>query len=148
MGRPSEGFLWFHPGIASLTIPYHDTNDFYFSGHVGTCLIHSLEMLAQGETWLLGLFLFILAFEYNLLMVLFTHYIIDLISGAIIAWWAHQTAETLSYYLDTKLPGWGREERKPLYHEPCPSCGWSNPQLTSLTDQSERVFLKNIYLVS
>jgi hypothetical protein len=29
-----EGFLWFFPGIYSLFVPYFDTNDFYFSGHL------------------------------------------------------------------------------------------------------------------
>ena len=46
MGRP-VGFLWFYPGIHSLTVPYFDTNDFYFSGHVGSTTIFSSEYLAM-----------------------------------------------------------------------------------------------------
>ena len=45
MGRPS-GFLWSDPGIPSITVPYHDTNDFFFSGHVGASVIYLLEFKA------------------------------------------------------------------------------------------------------
>lgn len=47
MGR-EEGFLFGYPGLRSITVPYHDTNDFYFSGHVGTCFLIALEYRASG----------------------------------------------------------------------------------------------------
>ena len=43
LGRPWRGFLWTDPGVIALTVPYHDTNDFYWSGHIGTCTIYTLE---------------------------------------------------------------------------------------------------------
>ena len=46
MGRP-EGFLWSDPGIPSLTVPYHDTNDFYYSGHVGSAILWMHEYYAN-----------------------------------------------------------------------------------------------------
>jgi hypothetical protein len=47
MGR-IEGFAWFDPGFPSLTIPYHDTNDFFWSGHIGTCFMYSAEFYFAG----------------------------------------------------------------------------------------------------
>jgi len=46
MGRP-EGFMWSYPGMYALTVPYPDVNDFYFSGHVGTCTLVLLEYRAN-----------------------------------------------------------------------------------------------------
>ena len=59
MGR-TKGFLWEYPGVLSLTVPYSDTNDFYFSGHVGTATVYSLEFILQGEKVLAWAALFIL----------------------------------------------------------------------------------------
>lgn len=47
MGR-LDGFIFSYPGIPSLTVPYHDVNDFFYSGHVGTCLLVVLEYRAGG----------------------------------------------------------------------------------------------------
>ena len=46
MGR-TDGFLFGDPGMLSLCVPYHDTNDFFYSGHVGTCFILALEYRAM-----------------------------------------------------------------------------------------------------
>ena len=47
MGR-MKGFVWFDPGTPALTVPYHDTNDFFWSGHVGTSTLYLLEYLTYG----------------------------------------------------------------------------------------------------
>jgi len=36
--------------MPALTVPYHDTNDFYYSGHVGTACIYMHEFFANGYT--------------------------------------------------------------------------------------------------
>ena len=41
-----EGFLFFNPGFPSLSVPYHDVNDFFYSGHIGTCFLIVLEYRA------------------------------------------------------------------------------------------------------
>jgi len=43
-----EGYLWDFPGFYSLTVPYGRTNDFFYSGHVGCCVICGMEALAIG----------------------------------------------------------------------------------------------------
>lgn len=45
MGR-LEGFIFGYPGLHSLTVPYHDVNDFFYSGHIGTCFLIVLEFRA------------------------------------------------------------------------------------------------------
>ena len=42
MGR-LPGRVYNDPGIPALTVPYHDVNDYYYSGHVGAVLIWALE---------------------------------------------------------------------------------------------------------
>ena len=43
-----EGYLWDYPGFYSLTVPYGSTNDFFYSGHVGCCMICALEYFSIG----------------------------------------------------------------------------------------------------
>jgi len=47
-----EGNMWSFPGWFSLFVPYGTTPDFYYSGHVGSCIIHYLEFEACGLFWL------------------------------------------------------------------------------------------------
>ena len=112
MARPEVGFLWSHPGIPSLTVPYHDTNDFYYSGHVGACMMYLLEHLAVDFKPLYIYILCVLIFEWSLLMFLRTHYVIDLVTGALFAHFCHINAEWMSYILDVKLVGFQGEARQ------------------------------------
>lgn len=59
MGR-LEGFTWFYPGFPALTVPYHDTNDFYYSGHVGTTTIYMLEFYFNDQKFMFFAALFVL----------------------------------------------------------------------------------------
>jgi hypothetical protein len=34
-----EGYNWGYPGFFSFSIPYGETNDFFYSGHVGICVV-------------------------------------------------------------------------------------------------------------
>ena len=49
--------------------------------------------------------------EWTLLMLLKTHYIIDLVTGMFIAHYMSMTGEKMSYFLDVKLFGWRAHER-------------------------------------
>jgi hypothetical protein len=59
MGR-LEGFTWFYPGFPALTVPYHDTNDFYYSGHVGTTTFYMLEFYFNDQKFMFYASLFVL----------------------------------------------------------------------------------------
>ena len=110
MGRP-QGFLWSNPGIPSITVPYHDTNDFFFSGHVGSSMLYLHEFYAQGSSlWILCLC--ILINMWFLLTVLRTHYIIDLVCGLMFAHLSIILAEKLTYFGDVLLLGLDGKKRK------------------------------------
>ena len=38
-----EGRVWDDPLVPALTVPYHNTNDFYFSGHLGCITMWTVE---------------------------------------------------------------------------------------------------------
>jgi len=42
MKKPVD-FIWRNPGIFSIFVPYFPTNDFFYSGHVGFCMMSNLE---------------------------------------------------------------------------------------------------------
>lgn len=46
--------------------------------------------------------------QWILLWFVRTHYIIDLVTGLLIAHWAAINAEWLCYFVDVKLLGWAR----------------------------------------
>ena len=132
MGRP-VGFLWSYPGIHSLTVPYFDTNDFYFSGHVGSTTIFSSEYLAMKWYKMASVIIFVVVDVWISLTFLRTHYIIDFLTGYAYARFVHRIGEKLSYYPDVKLMGWRREARFSHHYDPCPKCGWGNDHVARLT---------------
>jgi hypothetical protein len=48
--EPYEGFYWEYPGFPSLIIAYGETNDFFFSGHIGSCVLCFHEYTKNGWT--------------------------------------------------------------------------------------------------
>jgi len=71
----------------SLYVPYGTTTDFFYSGHVGICMIHYLEYVSIGWNWMSYYAIFVLIAQLFLMIVLRSHYSIDMISGIIIAYW-------------------------------------------------------------
>jgi len=141
----SEGYLFSDPGIPSFTVPYHDTDDFFFSGHVGTCMIWMLENFAQGKTVMGVLAFFIMIFQWIYLTVIRGHYIIDLITGLMVAHFSHMQAEWIVYYVDVKIIGWDRHKRGQLTCNHCKKCGWSNDKISMQMSEEEKNFLKSNY---
>ena len=111
-----EGFAWFDPGIPALTIPYHDSNDFYWSGHIGTCFMYSAEFYFAGYYKMFYVGVFIGINQWILLWLVRTHYIIDFITALMIAHWAVINAEWISYFIDVKVCGWAKELRNQHWH--------------------------------
>lgn len=46
-----DGYAWEFPGWFSEFVPYGSWPDFFYSGHVGSCMIHYLEFRACGWYW-------------------------------------------------------------------------------------------------
>ena len=97
--------MYYYPGFPALTVPYHDIYDFYFSGHVAAIIIYFLTFRAEKMKSMWMFSIFVLFLQSFMLVVLRTHYIIDLITGAIFAHWCFIVGEKISYYYDVKLLG-------------------------------------------
>ena len=136
VGRPI-GFLWFFPGIHSLIIPYFDTNDFYWSGHVGSSATFVLEYWRSGWTKMTYFATFVMLSEWFMLMSLRTHYVIDLVTGLMLAQNMHRWGEKLSFYFEVKLMGLPKEKRQTFYYKPCYLCGYNNLNTERYTDSDE-----------
>jgi len=136
MGRP-VGFLWSFPGIISLTVPYFDTNDFFFSGHVGSTTMYASEYFAMNFKKMAIIISFCIIDVWIALTFLYTHYIIDFTAGFATARFVHRIAEKLSYYPDVKALGYPKEKRYAMNYTPCPKCGWGNDSVLLLADNEE-----------
>eukprot|EP00347_Sterkiella_histriomuscorum_P010983 403374194 len=144
MGR-LDGFTFFYPGLYSITVPYHDVNDFFYSGHVGTCLLICLEYKAAKYHKMSLFIFFILINQWVMLCLVRTHYIIDLITGIIFAHYMYQHAEKISYVQDVLLLGIQAKNRMRKYYKPCKCCGWANIYAGDYCDEKEKIILKNMH---
>jgi hypothetical protein len=79
--KPYEGFYWDYPGFPSLVVPYGATNDFFYSGHVGCCMLCFLEFGRMGWYKIRWLCIFTMVCQVLLMTVTRGHYSIDMISG-------------------------------------------------------------------
>ena len=102
----------FDPGWPAITIPYHEMLDFFFSGHIGNTFIWTWELYQQGETTLLKIGLFIHFIMWPFLVIIRTHYWIDMITGLIVGHWSILMAEQLNYLVDSKMLGFNGIARK------------------------------------
>jgi len=121
-----DGFIFEHPGVHSITIPYHDTNDFFYSGHVGTCLLLFREYRSAKFYKLSYYCLFTLFNQWMMMCLLRTHYVIDMITGVIMAHYIYMLAEKISFVFDVLVLGIPDHKRMPYYYKPCERCGWSS----------------------
>ena len=90
--RRLDGFLFHYPGIPSLVVVYHDSYDFFYSGHIGTCFIITMEYRAC--KWFN---------QWFMMTCVRTHYVIDMIAGVIVAHYMHMIAEKICYYFDVAV---------------------------------------------
>lgn len=137
-----------YPGFPSLCVPYHDSNDFYYSGHVGTCFVLVLEARAKKWYKLSWMCFFIMCNQWIMMMFIRTHYVIDMITGIIIAHYFHILSEKISYFVDVSLlrQHLTKPNKRERWHfKPCDSCGWSNKRATNYLPPQEKEILKAIY---
>jgi len=94
------GYLWDYPGFPSLTVPYGKTSDFFYSGHVGACVIQFLEFRSGGWKYWSMFALFSMIAQMFLMVVLRSHYSIDLLAAVIFGHYFWIQAEKYSYLID------------------------------------------------
>ena len=95
-----EGYNWGYPGFFSVFVPYGQTADFFYSGHVGICMMFFLEFYAVG--WYIWSYyaLFTLVFEAFVLIILRAHYTMDILAGVVFAHYFWILSEKYSYTVD------------------------------------------------
>jgi hypothetical protein len=90
-----QGMIWLFPVAPSLVVPYGISSDFFWSGHVGFCIIAASEFFQK--KWYIGMVLAWLVAIYESIVMLSNrnHYTIDLFAGAVIAHYMHGWATVL-----------------------------------------------------
>ena|ERR1035437_4588491 len=144
MGRP-EGFLWTYPGMHSIVVPYHDSNDFYFSGHIGSCVLIAFEYRAAKWKKMSYVSFFVMANQWIMLMFVRTHYIIDLVGGFIISHYIYILSDKLSFFIDVKIMGLADKMRFYYHNKPCKACGWGNKYAGDFMFKEEKLKLKEAF---
>ena len=120
------GRIWYDPGFPSLVVPYHDTNDFFFSGHLGSIVLWMLEFHTGGHKCMVYYCWILIVFMWTFLTMMRVHYCIDLVTGLIAAHCCYMLGEYLNYPIDVKLLGLPHYKRKFHVHQACIRCGWAH----------------------
>jgi len=118
--------IWPDPGYFSISVTYYDINDFYWSGHIGGSVLAILEWKALGWYKMMLTAVFVCINECLLMNLTNGHYIIDIVTGVLIARVFISAGEWSSYFYDVKLIGLPKKKRESYYYKPCSKCGWSN----------------------
>ena len=125
LGKP-EGYLWDDPHFPSLIISYFPSNDFYYSGHIGSTTIYLSEFIVMNNRILLLIGIFTFINNWLMLTIMQGHFFIDLITGFCVGRTIFVLGEKISYYFDVKPMGLPRHKRESFYYKPCAVCGWNN----------------------
>ena len=77
-----------YPGFPSIFVAYKQTNDFYFSGHTGTCVMIIMIFYYEYKSKLYFYFgIALLMFTWYTLAITRVHYFNDLLIGLIVGIW-------------------------------------------------------------
>jgi hypothetical protein len=144
LGKP-DGYLWDDPHFPSLIISYFPSNDFYYSGHIGSTTIYLSEFIVQKNIYLTYVGIFTFINNWIMLTIMQGHFFIDLITGFCVSRTIFVLGEKVSYYFDVKPLGLPRQKRENYFFKPCPRCGWSNNHADLLVYPSELAFQKSMY---
>jgi len=98
MRFPSD-YIWSHPGIFSVTVPYAPANDFFFSGHVGVSTICYIYFKRQNSKLMKYFAAITIIIEFCTLLITRAHYFIDLITGMIVAHYIYLVGDWVQDYL-------------------------------------------------
>jgi len=144
MGR-LDGYLYFWPGMYSMTTHYHDAYDFFWSGHLCTAGLmlyefydlHRKNPNTHFKYWYI-LNIALIFYHSAMMTAVRAHYWIDLTAGLCMGILSCRVAELLAYYPDKYLFGLPKHKRDYLLFGTCPGCGW-------LTDKASLLVFDNEY---
>lgn len=99
------GYNWAYPGVFSIFVPYGKTADFFYSGHIGICMLQYLEFDACGQRWWSIFSLFAMMSQIFMMIALRSHYTMDMMAAVIFAHYFWVMAEKYSYIIDWYIFG-------------------------------------------
>ena len=100
---PPPGIIWRSPGVPTVLVTYGVGNDFFFSGHTALAVLGAIEICHFGPWWLGAFAIAIALGEAFIVLVLRAHYTMDVIAGALAAWFAADMAARLAPWVDEAL---------------------------------------------
>lgn len=100
-----QGYNWGYPGIMSIFVPYGKTADFFYSGHVGSCMLQFLEFSANGRNYWAAFAIVVLFCQVFLMVSLRSHYTTDMIAAVIFAHYIFIMTEKYCYLIDWYIFG-------------------------------------------
>jgi hypothetical protein len=95
-----DGYDWGYPGIMSIFVPYGKTADFFYSGHIGICVIIGLEHQNYQRLKMAYYSIFTMTLQVFLMLVTRAHYTVDLISGFVYAHYIWILANKYKHIVD------------------------------------------------
>jgi hypothetical protein len=103
MMKYPDNIIWEYPGFPALSIPYHMSSDFFFSGHVGINLIAALELNRSRFFKLSYISFFGVFFQLFTMIAVRGHYVIDLVAGLIAAHYCNLISFQLVHLFDNVI---------------------------------------------
>jgi len=100
---PPPGIIWRNPGFPAVLVTYDVGNDFFFSGHTALAVLGAIEAAYLGPPWLAVIAGTVAIGEMAIVMILRAHYTLDVVTGALAAFFAAELAGKLSPALDVWL---------------------------------------------
>jgi len=98
-----DTYLFDNPGFFSFSVPYHRASDFFFSGHAGCAILCAFQFKKWGHMDIYYLGIFVGLLEGFVMLLLRTHYFIDIVFGLMAGHyffiWASYICIPLDYYL-------------------------------------------------
>ncbi len=93
---PPPAMIWRHPGFPSLLVTYHVANDFFFSGHTAIAVLGAIEIAKTAPPWMAVVGALTVGFEAATVLVLRSHYTMDVLTAIVAAFCAAGLAATLT----------------------------------------------------
>ena len=100
---PPPGIIWRDPGVPSLLVTYGVANDFFFSGHTALAVLGAVEITHLAPGWPALAAWGIALGEIAVVLILRAHYSLDIIAGALAAFFAHELALKIAPAVDAWL---------------------------------------------
>ena len=95
-----EGYSWDYPGYFNLFVPYSHIPDFFFSGHVGSCVLHFLLFQHREQPWGCAYAMLTMVAQITVMYATRTHYTIDMIAGVLFGAYIFTLTQRYICYFD------------------------------------------------